>query len=260
MDNGLSQEILLLHQKAKVLSPTQYREWALSHLKKTLFIEVVSWDESHASDVGCIERASGRALADDSEVYYVQEVLPLSNRSHVIFFHLIGESGYILNDVIFILRSVIEAYDTSFLMYYSSIIGDISIAVFDDKGRLLHCDLSFKLLSGIDASQDISLSASKLTKLLKYGILSSENCFMKYSARGDNIHVVSANPHNEYTILLSTAELSIANYISKGFSNNEVSSVLKISVSTVNNHINNIFNKISVNNKVSMISKISCFI
>lgn len=56
---------------------------------------------------------------------------------------------------------------------------------------------------------------------------------------------------------LSKRETEIIRLIAKGYSNNEISEKLFVSINTVKSHLNNIFNKLGVNNRTSVLHKIT---
>ncbi len=77
------------------------------------------------------------------------------------------------------------------------------------------------------------------------------NILFKLGKNSYNISVEKLKIMEEYN--LSKREIEIVEFIINGFSNNEISNELAISISTVKKHINNIFNKLDVNSRTQLI-------
>lgn len=62
--------------------------------------------------------------------------------------------------------------------------------------------------------------------------------------------------HENKTNLLSTRELDVVNLVKKGWTNQEIASALYISVNTVKKHLQNIYEKYSVQNRTQLVQRL----
>jgi len=147
-----------------------------------------------------------------------------------------------------IIHHLIEAYDASFLLYFSQLSGSPAIALVDRKGVILHCHYSFsENLYGYQT--DTSFDNSTLKTLMHSRFVKFENGYVKLAGLYNELFVLVAVKHNKMSEKLTTKELSISYQYSKGLTYKEVGKIMGISPSTVNKHLNNVYQKLAVGNK-----------
>ncbi|MFY0677826.1 MAG: helix-turn-helix transcriptional regulator [Neptuniibacter sp.] len=153
-----------------------------------------------------------------------------------------------LDDLHKIIPHLIEAYDASFLLYFSRLCGSHSLAIVDRKGMVLHSHYSFsENLHGYETDTLFNYSSIEILQDCRF--IKFEQGYVKLAGIYNGLIVLAAVRHNKMSEKLTTKELSIAYQYSKGLTYKEVGKLMGISPSTVNNHLNNIYQKLAVNNK-----------
>lgn len=103
---------------------------------------------------------------------------------------------------------------------------------------------------------DISELIAKIDSLLSVMEFYKKNIVDRIIGNLDGINNVKKQIIDRPLFSLTKREIEITNYLSKGYEYKEIADYLNISISTINNHIQNIYKKLKVNNKIELLNLI----
>ncbi|SEO99015.1 response regulator transcription factor [Propionispora vibrioides] len=79
--------------------------------------------------------------------------------------------------------------------------------------------------------------------------------FPKIDAENSQTRCALISTDNELCVPLTVKEKEVLALLAKGFSNDEISAELHITVGTVKSHMNNLFGKLEVNSRSKVVAK-----
>ncbi|RRD01458.1 helix-turn-helix transcriptional regulator [Amphritea balenae] len=272
MNKELSAFILLLHRTAQQLPPYQFRDWLFQQCQSRFGIAALYWREGdkarmmsfddsylmNSSKIELLKLPDDQSSCDHKQNISTAETdssitgsadLVLCERQHRLT--LAAEKPFDSQTraaIITLIPHMVEAYDTSHLAYFSKIQDSDHFALLTASGTIKHCSKHTRdRLQQLQ--QKIQLSSSNIPFLMKYKVLRDNNQFLRTVGAFQDDILINIGITPARLLSLTPVEFAVSFHYARGLSYKEVAKVTNSSPSTVNNHLNSIFEKLKLNNK-----------